>query len=215
MANRPLVTGCAFCRVDPERAALWEGEQYRILADGYPRCAGHVLLVTRAHLASQMHAPLAWMPEFYAAQERVRSFLQAIFGQAAFYENGGARQEVPHAHLHGLPFAPEIPAAWMTDGWIEPIAGWEDARRERERTGHYFYLETDEGRWLVRRYGKVLKGVRGQLVGQTEASVDPESGKMARGGPEMVAQTVALWHSWEAARTNDRMTIGRTEITKR
>jgi diadenosine tetraphosphate (Ap4A) HIT family hydrolase len=200
VADRPLVAGCAFCSQDAEtnRTALWEGERYRILADEYPRCAGHVLLVTRAHLPSHMHAPEAWMPEFYAAQEQVRRFLRATFAHSAFYENGGARQEVPHAHLHGLPFAPEVPAAWTADGWIEPIASWEDARRERERSGHYFYLETDEGRWLVRRYKKVLNGVRGQLVGQTEARIDPTTGKMTRGGPEMVAQTAALWRAWEA-----------------
>lgn len=214
MAKKPLVTGCAFCQEIPERSALWEGEQYVILADEYPRCAGHVLLVTRTHLASQMHAPLAWMPEFVVAQNLVRSFLRETFGHATFYENGGARQEVPHAHLHGLPFRPEIPAVWTTDGWIEPIAGWDDARRERERAGHYFYLETDEGRWLVRRYGKVLNGVRGQLIGQTEASLDPETGKMMRGGAEMVAETAALWNAWHARYTAERMTTVGMESTE-
>lgn len=159
-----------------------------------------------------MHAPLAWMPEFLATQEQVRSFLRQTFGHATFYENGGARQEVPHAHLHGLPFAPEIPASWIKDGWIEPIAGWEDARRERERVGHYFYLETDEGRWLVRRYKKVLNGVREQLVGQTEANLDPETGKMLRGGPETVARTAELWHSWEAGQASDQDAKARLEL---
>ena len=187
---------CPFCRPGIASEALWEGEQYRVLADEDPRCAGHVLLVTRDHCASHMHAPLEWMPEFTAAHERVRRFLLQTFGKAAFYENGGARQEVPHAHLHGLPFNPEVPAGWVNEGAVDVIGGWDDARREREQKGHYFYLETSASVYLVRRYKYVLKRVRAQLLDQTEARLDPATGKMARGGPEMVARTRELWAQW-------------------
>lgn len=187
---------CAFCRPGIERQALWESEHYRILADEYPRCAGHVLLVTRHHYPSHMRVPREWEPEFHAAQERVRCFLRDTFGRAAFYENGGARQEVPHAHLHGLPFAPRVPAKWLAEEYLVQIPDWDAARQESERVGYYFYLETGEGRYLVRRYKFVLKRVREQLVGQTEARLDPETGKMVRGGPEMVSRTVQLWQRW-------------------
>ena len=187
---------CAFCREGSRAHALWESEHYRVLADEYPRCAGHVLLVTKAHLASHMHAPAAWMGEFEAAQERVRAFLLNTFNSAAFYENGGKRQEVPHAHLHGLPFSPQVPADWLEAGFVERISGWQDARREREQAGHYFYLETREDRCLVRRYKYVLKRVRAQLVGQTEARVEAETGKMTRGGADMVNRTRELWRRW-------------------
>jgi diadenosine tetraphosphate (Ap4A) HIT family hydrolase len=195
------VESCAFCRPDPHRQPLWESEHYRVLADEYPRCAGHVLLVTREHLPSQMHAAAAWMPEFQEAQERVRRFLVETFGHAAFYENGGAKQEVPHAHLHGLPLDPAVPDEWLEAGDLRRIAGWEEARKECERAGFYFYLETAAGTFLVRRksYKPVLRGIRGQLIGQTEAALDPGTGKMARGGPEMVARTAELWHQWDRA----------------
>lgn len=187
---------CAFCRPEIAREALWQSEHYRILADEYPRCAGHVLLVTREHMASQMSATPEWMPEFYEAQERMRQFLLHTFGSAAFYENGGARQEVPHAHLHGLPFRPRVPDDWLAAGYLDRIPDWDAARQEFERVGYYFYLETGGERYLVRRYKFVLNQVRGQLVGQTEARIDPETDKMVRGGAEMVAQTVQLWQRW-------------------
>lgn len=167
-----------------------------MLPDRYPRCAGHVLLVTKEHLASHMHAPAAWQAEFEAAQERVRRFLLETFGHAAFYENGGARQEVPHAHLHGLPFSPHVKQKWLETEKLERIQDWKDARREKEAAGHYFYLETVEGRFLIRRYRFVLTRVRNQLLDRTEASLDPVTGKMRRGGPDMVARTRELWQSW-------------------
>lgn len=183
---------CPFCYPDQ---VLWESEHYRILPDAFPRCAGHVLLVTRAHLASHMHAPAEWLPELRAAQERVRMFLRNRFGAAAFFENGGSRQQVPHAHLHGFPFRPQVRRKWLREGKVARIDGWEDARREKEAAGHYFYLETDEGCYLVRRYGFVMKRIKGQLVAQTEAAFDPETGRLARGGPEMVRRTRELWNA--------------------
>ncbi|HTE20854.1 MAG TPA: HIT domain-containing protein [Armatimonadota bacterium] len=190
---------CAFCRPGIAARALWESEHYRVLADEYPRCAGHVLLVTKEHCSSHMHAPAEWMPEFRAAHERVRQFLLHTSGKAAFYENGGARQEVPHAHLHGLPFDPNIPAAWVREGSAELIGGWDAARREQEQAGYYFYLETGESIYLVRRYKYVLKRVRAQLLEQTEARLEPSTGKMARGGAEMVERTRELWRRWSSA----------------
>lgn len=190
---------CAFCRREAAADALWESDRYRILPDAFPRCEGHVLLVTREHLPSHMHAPADWMPDFHAAQTRMRAFLTEHYGAAAFYENGGARQEVPHAHLHGLPYDPSVPAEWEQKGHVARIAGWEEARAAVEGEGHYFYLETSGGRYLIRKYGRVLKNVRGQLVAQTGARVDPLTGRMLRGGPEMVAATRAAWDDWTAS----------------
>jgi diadenosine tetraphosphate (Ap4A) HIT family hydrolase len=188
---------CAFCQASVAPPALWESEHYCIIPDAFPRCAGHVLLITKYHFASHMHAPADGMPEFLAAEERMRSFLLRAFGKATFYENGGARQVVPHAHLHGLPFHPAIKPKWLEKGYLDAIGSWEDARRECEAVGHYFYLETPDGRYLIRRYKKVLDAVRDQLVGQTEARVQPDTGKMIRGGAEMVARTRELWRSHE------------------
>lgn len=175
---------------------LWRSEHYALIPDGFPRCTGHLLLITRAHLPSHMHAPAEWEAERAAAQALVRSFLLETFAAASFYENGARRQEVPHAHLHALPFRPVVPPEWEQLGWVQPISGWADARRECVRAGHYFYLETADGCWLLRRYRRVLSEVRAQLVGQTDAAVDPISGKPQRGGTEMVARTIELWQRW-------------------
>lgn len=200
-------SSCAFCRPEIGREALWESEHYRILADEYPRCAGHVLLVTREHFPSQMHAPAAWLAEFEAAQERMQRFLQDVFGRATFWENGGKRQEVPHAHLHGVPFDPGVETGWPGRRVLRRVEGWPEVREERERRGYYFYLETGTGRYVFRRDGWELKWVRLQLyrqvLAQTEARANLRRGRLVRGGPEMVARTGELWRKWSGRDVED------------
>jgi len=195
-----MLDTCPFCVRDPA-LVLWESDHYSVLADAFPRTAGHVLLVTNDHLASHMHAPAAWTAELEAAQALVRRFLVEVFGAATFLENGGARQEVPHAHLHGVPFAARVPPDWLTSGVLRAVDDWDAVRRECERRGAYVLLETPAGRYLLARdadYGRLLYTIRKQIVDQTPAEFDPNAGELLRGGPGMVAHTVGLWQTWLA-----------------
>jgi diadenosine tetraphosphate (Ap4A) HIT family hydrolase len=195
-----MLAPCPFCVRDPA-LVLWESAHYCVLADAFPRTAGHVLLVTKDHLASHMHAPAAWTAELGAAQAVVRRFLLEVFGTATFLENGAARQEVPHAHLHAVPFAAHVPPGWVSSGIVRRVGDWEAVRRECERCGAYMLLETAEGRYLLADdadYGRLLYLVRKQIVDQTPAEFDPAAGELLRGGPGMVAHTVGLWQTWQA-----------------
>jgi diadenosine tetraphosphate (Ap4A) HIT family hydrolase len=192
---------CPFCRADIGSVTLWESEHYRVIADEFPVCAGHVLLLTKEHFASHVHAPIEYMEEFENAQERVRQFLLDTFRKASFFENGAKRQSVPHAHLWGLPVHFGIPQDWLKQGQVFSVANWQDVRREREATGYYFYVENDDGRFRIPEpaYEFVLDNWRLQLTQQTEAQIDP-SGRMKRFGAEVVTQTVKLWRQWSTNR---------------
>jgi len=195
-----MLDPCPFCVRDPA-LVLWESAHYCLLADAFPRTAGHVLLVTKEHFASHMHAPEAWTAELDAAQSLVRRFLVEVFGSATFLENGGARQEVPHAHLHGVPFAAHVPPEWLLSGVMRPVNDWDGVRRECERRGAYALLETPDGRYVLGRdadYGRLIYAVRRQIVAQTPAEFDPDAGELLRGGPGMVAHTIGLWQTWQA-----------------
>jgi diadenosine tetraphosphate (Ap4A) HIT family hydrolase len=178
---------------------LWEGQHYLILADQFPRCTGHVLIVTKGHYASHMRAPAECLPELEAAQERVRAFLLSTFGRASFFENGGRKQEVFHAHLHGLPMDARAPRFLA-----RPVTSWQQVRSECERTGFYFYAESRWGRYVGRGrlalllHALSLRYVVSQLVEQTEARRDSKTGDLVRGGAAMIARTVELWQQWSA-----------------
>ncbi len=167
-----------------------------MLADRFPRCVGHVLLITRDHCPSHMSVKRDRLGEFQAGVNLVSRFLHHCFGSAAFYENGGKRQDVPHAHLHGLPFEPRIEECWVSAGWLTPTDNWRGARREWKEQGHYFYVETGGQGYLIRKYRKSLGAIRRQLVEQTGARVDPNRQRMLRCGPETVRETQELWRQW-------------------
>jgi diadenosine tetraphosphate (Ap4A) HIT family hydrolase len=189
---------CPFCSPEPD-LVLWSGEHYTILADAFPRTAGHLLITTREHFASHMHAPAEWLAELEAAQDQARRFLVDVFGAASWLENGGRRQEVAHAHLHGVPFAAHVPPEWLAEGVLRRVADWEGVRRALARDGAYVFVETAEGRFVLERdadYGRLLYEMRRQIVEQTPAEFDPAAGELLRGGPGMVEQTVGLWRTW-------------------
>jgi len=178
-----------------EQLTLWESARYRVFADEFPRCVGHVLLVSKAHLLGHMDAPIEWLPEFMAAQTLVRRFLVDTFGRASFWEHGGPDKEVGHAHLHGTPVDFVLDAGWFDRGQARHVNGWPDVREHRERTGEYVYAAGPAGAYLVLDEPAVLVEVRRQFVEQVGTQTDARGG-LLRLGPEAVDRTRALWGKW-------------------
>jgi len=201
-----MLSECPFCRPEIVALSLWESTHYRIMADQYPRCVGHILLLSKAHYLSHMHAPAEHLHELEIAQGQARRFLLDNFGKASFLENGGIHQEVPHAHLHGVPFALSVPSHWIERGLLTRVEKWEDVWQERERTGHYCYVETSAGRFILRQheeYSTLLHEIRSQLVLQTAAEIDPVLGVLKRSGQETMKETIRIWKAWAGdERTN-------------
>jgi diadenosine tetraphosphate (Ap4A) HIT family hydrolase len=193
MGNRALTgdTECPFGRPGLSRLALWAGEHYLVIPDEHPRCAGHVLVLTRAHIVDHGGAPTAWLHELEAAQERVRRFLLETFARYSFWENGGQRKEVPHAHLHGIPVEFSIDPNRF-EGRVREVHAWADVRCEAVGVERYAYAETGRGRYFIPedQYWPVLDLVRRQTIAQTEAQLTEDA--LVRYGPEIVARTQAL-----------------------
>jgi diadenosine tetraphosphate (Ap4A) HIT family hydrolase len=192
------VDGCAFCSARLERLRLWESPHYHVLADEYPRCVGHVLLLSKPHLMGHMDAPAAWLPELCEAQRQVRRFLLDTFGEAGFWEHGGPDKEVPHAHLHGVPVDVRFGPAWVAGGQVQPVAGWPAVWAHHERTGAYVYAAGSDGAYLVHDEPAVLVEVRRLVVQRRGGETLDAAGGLRRLGPEAVTATRALWRAWAA-----------------
>jgi diadenosine tetraphosphate (Ap4A) HIT family hydrolase len=175
--------------------ALWSSEHYRLVADEYPRCVGHVLLITKAHLVGHMDAPGEWLAELSHAQEYVRRFLIDTFGEAGFWEHGGPAKEVPHAHLHGLPVDIVLGAEWPEQGRVQRISDWSDVGTHHRETGNYVYAAGSDGAYLVLDEPGVLAEIRRQFVRKLGLALDPGGG-LRRLGPDAVNHTREHWYSW-------------------
>ena len=190
---------CRFCPPNLTAPTLWENAAYRIIADQFPICVGHILVISKNHYPCHMHAPIAQMAEFETAQHQARRFLYDIFGRASFMENGSINQEVPHAHLHSLPFTLLLPDSWLEEGILQSVAGWQAVRQKYEQVGHYSYAESGAGRCVLQddeNYPLVLNLVRSQLVTQTEAQMSQGKTALKRSGADMTADTIRLWQAW-------------------
>ncbi len=179
---------CVFCSARIEHVTLWQSEHYRVFADEYPRCVGHVLLISKAHLLGHMDAPVEWLGEFSAAQDHARRFLLENFGCASFWEHGGADKEVSHAHLHGVPVEIVLGPEWIDDQRARRVDGWLDVRMHHQRAGAYVYLAGREGTYVVLNEPAVLGEVRRQFVRQLGSVLDPGGG-LGRHGPDVVERT--------------------------
>ncbi len=193
-----MVEECPFCHLRDGREVLWESLHYQVIADEFPACVGHVLLMTKEHLPSYMHAPAEWTTEFEMAQDSMRRFLADTFQKASFFENGNKRQTVFHAHLHGLPIHLPVPQEWVEMRRVQPVLAWQEVRHECERAGHYFFMEIVDRRYLISEcaYDFIVDHLRTQLTSQTAAQIDTATGAIKRFGVEVVAQTVELWRNW-------------------
>ena len=196
--ERPVTSeaACPFCRPGLDRLALLASKHYVVIPDEYPRCTGHLLLVTRTHLIDHMDAPSTWMGDLEATQTRMRRFLLETFGRYSFLENGGHRKEVPHAHLHGVPVELSIDPVRF-EGHVHQVESWDDLQRRAAGADRYAYVETSRARYFVPddQYWPILNMIRSQTVAQTDGQF--EGDWLARFGPQVVARTRALWAAWE------------------
>jgi 8-oxo-dGTP pyrophosphatase MutT (NUDIX family)/diadenosine tetraphosphate (Ap4A) HIT family hydrolase len=191
---------CVFCSPRIEPWVLWEGVHYRIVADAFPRLAGHILLITRDHVLHHADAPDMWWPEFETATERMREFLLATCGVASFWENGIVGKEVPHAHLHGLPVNVPTPVEWVMERKLLAVTGWDEIRRYRESAGDYTFVSGERGRdrYLAIDRSLVLAAARQATIARTGGILDPATGGLQRGGAAQVEETRRLWTAWSA-----------------
>ena len=197
---------CPFCPANLTATVLWENAAYRIIADQYPLCSGHVLVISQAHYPSHMHAPLEQLGEFEAAQAQARRFLYEVFGRASFYENGNTpQQDVHHAHLHGLPFTALLPDGLIDLDLVQSMTGWQAVRQRCEQEGSYTYLESGAGRFLLQDQENILtllNIIRKQVAAQVGTEIDTGSGELKRSGAETTVHTIQLWQAW--AQTTNR-----------
>jgi histidine triad (HIT) family protein len=99
---------CVFCAIvrgeAPAEIVLDDPAGVAFL-DRRPLLPGHVLLVTRSHVATLPDLPVADVGPFFAlAQRLTRAVPRATGGEGAFVAvNNVVSQSVPHLHIHVVP----------------------------------------------------------------------------------------------------------------
>jgi histidine triad (HIT) family protein len=99
---------CAFCAIvagEVEADVVLETDHLLAFLDRRPVFKGHVLLVTRRHIATLPDLPAELRDPFLAAAQRLASaVVDALGAQGSFVAmNNVVSQSVPHLHCHVVP----------------------------------------------------------------------------------------------------------------
>lgn len=108
LAHGCILHGCPFC--DPkviDSQLVLEGDHFYLLCDFQPRVEGHLLVVTKRHLAKAHELSSEEWKEFGTLLPKIVQVFSTHLGtdQYLLIEKNGrnAFQQIPHVHFHLLP----------------------------------------------------------------------------------------------------------------
>lgn len=167
------------------------------MPDKFPLTPGHVLIISKEHLACYgAGGPEVWS-DLEASAEQVLRFLKAAYGRPVFvWENGVSGQSVFHAHLHFIPLpVDEIRLDLAEEPRARPVAGWETVREHFQEHGTYRYLALDGQRFLLPGHSPILRQITGLLAGAADLEYAP-GGWVKKTTPADVAEVSRRWAVW-------------------
>jgi histidine triad (HIT) family protein len=192
-------TGCVFCRLDAQPAALAETARVRLVPDLFPLAQGHLLVISREHLPCYGAADQKTVAELDDMAAEARQFIQQTYDiDPLLWENGVSGQSVPHAHLHLIPLQLEgfVDALAAADESIE-IDGWDEVQARYRQEAHYHYGSLHGRRWLLEGNSVMNWEVRRLMA--IAAGLRLVDGRWTRSTTaDDVAAVARRWKDWRA-----------------
>lgn len=98
-------SNCVFCSLD--REVIWEDRYFIAIYDKYPVSEGHVLLISRGHIASLFDLPMRTLASLFLALHSIKTILDELYTPNG-YNIGmnlgkAAGQTIDHFHIHIIP----------------------------------------------------------------------------------------------------------------
>ncbi|MGI8608973.1 MAG: HIT family protein [Candidatus Dormibacteria bacterium] len=191
-------TSCVFCHPEASPGMLSENEHIRLLPDLYPVAAGHVLLVSRRHLACYGEAPPEVLDSLEALSQTAMEFVRQAYNvEPVLWENGGAGQTVFHAHLHLMPVELQAIEELIAHEHMEEVSGWGAVADLYREKGPYHYLGFQEHRRLIEGNGEMNWEFRRRVA--IAAGMRFDGGHVVRRTTRADVDEVTLrWKAWSA-----------------
>ena len=179
MTAGPAEPTCAFCDPQASPGVLTENEHIRLIPDLFPVAPGHVLLVSKEHLACYGAASPAVLGDLEQLAQTAAAFVRQEYRvEPVLWENGGAGQTVFHAHLHVMPVALDAIEEVIESEHMREVSGWDDVASLWQAHGAYHYLQYREHRRLIEGNGAMNWEFRRRVA--IAAGMRFESGRLVR-----------------------------------
>jgi diadenosine tetraphosphate (Ap4A) HIT family hydrolase len=196
----PAEPTCAFCDPQASPGVLTENEHTRLIPDLFPVAPGHVLLVSKAHLACYGAASPAVLGDLEELSQTAAAFVRQEYRvEPVLWENGGAGQTVFHAHLHVMPVALDAIEEVIESEHMREVSGWDDVASLWQAHGAYHYLQYREHRRLIEGNGAMNWEFRRRVA--IAAGMRFEGGRLVRATTDDDVRAVsARWEQYRQHR---------------
>ena len=116
---------CIFCKIGKKEIpakVIYEDKGHIAFLDIRPYTRGHALVIPKKHYANFLDLPKNEVTELFGLAQEIGKKLKAAFGaQLIFLSVMG--EEVPHTHVHLIPYYGEMPFERRTDPSSEDLDG--------------------------------------------------------------------------------------------
>jgi len=179
---------------------LTENEHIRLIPDLFPVAPGHVLLVSKEHLACYGAASPAVLGDLEQLAQTAAAFVRQEYRvEPVLWENGGAGQTVFHAHLHVMPVALDAIEEVIESEHMREVSGWDDVASLWQTHGAYHYLQFREHRRLIEGNGAMNWEFRRRVA--IAAGMRFEGGRLVRATTDDDVRAVsARWEQYRQHR---------------
>ena len=116
---------CIFCKIGKKEIpakVIYEDKGHIAFLDIRPYTRGHALVIPKKHYVNFLDLPKNEVTELFGLAQEIGKKLKAAFGaQLIFLSVMG--EEVPHTHVHLIPYYGEMPFERRTDPSSEDLDG--------------------------------------------------------------------------------------------
>ncbi len=200
---RAALDTCAFCTQLGQPGILFETPSLYVVPDKFPLIPGHMLIISKEHVACYAAASHDVLNELEQAAAFVRRFLRDAYGAGpglALWENGVRGQSIFHAHAHLFPTGGQWlqPSFATTYDGVLAVDSWDTVKHEYQQSGGYRLVDFEDSRYLLTDENLAMKAAHEAFM--AVIGVEYADGEWRRTTTaEDVAEAARRWGAWMAA----------------
>jgi diadenosine tetraphosphate (Ap4A) HIT family hydrolase len=151
-SEQQLKSNCPHC--DPNSFALKHPleitDDFWVVCDVHPLCAGHILIIPKTHLSCIGEYPYDIFQKFVPLYDKFLNFINAMYGSVSSFEHGKIGQTVFHSHVHILPFK-ESADLIIPEGnkYLTSIENITELKSIYQNQGKYLFFTINDKKWVV------------------------------------------------------------------
>ncbi|MDD5040257.1 MAG: HIT family protein [Patescibacteria group bacterium] len=128
---------------------LYDDDLFWVVCDVHPIVRGHILMIPKEHIPAMGSLSAAAFQRYADIYQKIKFFINAVYGEAGIFEHGVTGQTVFHAHTHFLPFNHGTDEIISDNNALHKLSGFSDIRKEFAKKGKYLFFENNNQMWLV------------------------------------------------------------------